>query len=94
VRRLRGAYAQAGYFPHHVVAGVPEPLRIAYRYAFVDPDLAARSDWRQEHTVAVNWYMEGHDNKLTLELSRVSLEQPGQRPFSDLRLRLQWDVHF
>ncbi|MCP5119809.1 MAG: porin, partial [bacterium] len=89
---LRGSYAQAGYFPHAVIDWVPRPLEVGYRYGFVDPQTAG--NLRQEHTFVVNWFFEGHDNKLTFDVSRLSLARIGRPDLSDVRFRAQWDVHF
>jgi hypothetical protein len=92
---LRGSYVQAGYFPHNVVNLVPKEVEFAYRYAAVDPSTAAVRDLRQEHTIAVNVFLEGHDNKWTFDFSRLSLQQPGTPGgLHDFRYRLQWDVQF
>jgi phosphate-selective porin len=91
---LTGSYVGAGYFPHGVVESVPRQLEIGYRYAYVDPHSARVGDLRQEHTVVVNWFFEGHDNKLTLDVGRVALAQVHGPDLSDIRFRLQWDIHF
>ena len=91
---LRGSYIQAGYFPHGAMDWVPRQLELGYRYAFVDPRTALPEDLRQEHTFLVNWFFEGHSNKLTFDFGRHSLDRLGQPGLSDLRARVQWDVHF
>jgi hypothetical protein len=88
---LLGAYAQAGYFPHYMIDVIPQPLEIAFRYAFVDPNDTNRSDVIREQTVAINWFFAGHRNKLTLDASHLS--QAGERTPED-RIRLQYDVSF
>jgi hypothetical protein len=85
-----GAYAQVGYSPHAVIDRIPKELEFAYRYAFVDPNQANRSDVLREHTVAVNYFFAGHRNKITLDYSHLT--QPGFTP--EDRVRLQWDVSF
>ncbi|MDR4463366.1 MAG: OprO/OprP family phosphate-selective porin [Nitrospira sp.] len=85
-----GAYAQVGYFPHALIDMIPKELEFAYRYAFVDPNDALRSDVLREHTVAANWFFAKHRNKLTLDYSHLT--QPGFTP--EDRVRLQWDVSF
>jgi hypothetical protein len=85
-----GAYAQVGYFPHALFTFFPRPLEFAYRYAFVDPNEALRSDVLREHTVAANWFFASHRNKVTLDYSHLT--QPGFTP--EDRVRLQWDVSF
>ena len=92
---LMGSYSQVGYFPHYLVSAIPKPLEIAFRYAFVDPNVHASNDTLQEFTGAINWFFAGHRNKLTLDASHGALAT-STRP-SDLteqRVRLQWDVSF
>ena len=88
---LLGAYAQAGYFPHYLIDFIPQPLEVAFRYAFVDPNDTVRNDVLREQTVAVNWFFAGHRNKLTFDYSHLT--QAGDVPPVD-RIRLQYDVSF
>jgi phosphate-selective porin len=90
--RLTGGYVQAGLFPHTAWARVPRPLEVALRYAWVDPNDARSGDRQTETTVAVNWFLRGHRNKLTADYGWLTddLSQPGER--QEHRLRLQWDV--
>jgi hypothetical protein len=92
--RLRGSYTEAGIFVYRPEAGKPRGLEIAARRAFVDPDTAVADDRRRELTAGVNWFFRGHANKLTLDVSRLSLEQAGAPDLTSYRGRLQWDVHF
>ncbi len=91
---LRGAYAQAGYFPHYVWKKVPKAVEVGYRYAFVDRNVGVPGTLMQEHTVVVNVFIEGHDNKLSFEVGRVSLARVNQPDLGELRYRFQWDVSF
>jgi len=86
-----GAYAQAGYFPHYMVDFIPQPLEVAFRYAFVDPNDTVRNDVLREQTVAINWFFAGHRNKLTLDASHLT-QEGGVSPVD--RVRLQWDISF
>lgn len=92
---LIGSYVQVGYFPHYVIPVIPKPLEAALRYAFVDPNIHATRDLRQEYTVAFNWFFSGHRNKVTLDGSHLT-EQNIARPnaLNEQRVRLQWDVSF
>lgn len=92
--RLRGAYVQAGYFPHHAAAWIPKPLEAAYRWALLDPNASLAGDLRSEHAFVLNWFFESHENKLTFEVGRLRLDRPGLASLSRLSYRLQWDVHF
>ncbi len=95
---LTGGYIQSGYFFHNLFPSIPKPLEFAIRYAFVDEpnalDPRAENE-RQELTLAANWFFSGHNNKLTLDFSRLRLEDDVlNRRESENRARLQWDVSF
>ncbi|RMH04520.1 MAG: porin, partial [Nitrospirae bacterium] len=91
---LFGSYTQAGYFFHYLIPIIPKPLETAFRYAFVDPNIAASGDFRQEFTGALNWFFAGHRNKLTLDVSHLTLDQVVGNNLTEQRIRLQWDVSF
>jgi len=91
---LMGSYSQISYFPHYVVPAVPKPLEVGFRYAFVDPNVHASNDTLREYTVAFNWFFAGHRNKITVDVSHLSLELPGSAAITEQRGRLQWDVSF
>ena len=78
--------------------GVPEELELAFRYAIVrEPNETDRlyKNTRQEFTAAANWFFSGHDNKLTLDYSHLTLDDDVlSRNVSDDRVRLQWDISF
>lgn len=95
---LTGGYIQAGYFFHNVFPELPEELELAVRYAFVDePNSTDRlfENERREATIGANWFFNGHNNKLTLDYSRLSLDDAFfSQDETDNRLRFQWDVSF
>lgn len=95
---LTGGYIQSGYFFHNKFPSVPAPLELAMRYAFVEePNVLDRSidNDREEFTVAANWFFKGHNNKLTLDVSRLSMDDDViGRGESESRVRFQWDVSF
>ncbi|MCY4614263.1 MAG: porin [Nitrospira sp.] len=95
-RNMFGGYLQTGYFPHYLISAVPKPLEIAFRYSHVDPNVDAGGDLRQEFTTGLNWFFAGHRNKLTLDASHLTLEQPNPNlpAWTEQRVRLQWDVSF
>jgi hypothetical protein len=64
------------------------------RWAWVDPDRAQPGDDRRELTFGANWFFQGHDNKLTADVSRLELEQTDGPTIRDHRFRLQWDISF
>ena len=95
---LYGLYTQAGYFFNEIWSGFPEPLELAARYAWLrepnENDLAQENE-RQEFTVAANWFFNGHNNKLTLDYSYLTLEDEVlDANKSGSRVRLQWDISF
>lgn len=93
---LMGSYSQMGYFPHYLISAIPKPLEVAFRYAFVDPNVSAKNDKRQEFTAVLNWFFAGHKNKVTLDGSWLTLDQPRSIGGNqhEQRVRLQWDVSF
>jgi phosphate-selective porin OprO/OprP len=50
---------------------------------------------REEYTLAANWFFAGHNNKLTLDYSYLTLDD-GLTGIdnSESRIRFQWDVSF
>lgn len=95
---LYGAYVQTGYFFSEIFDCVPEELELAFRYAWVrEPNEADRlvENTRQEFTGGANWFFNGHNNKLSLDYSYLTLDDDVlPRNVSDHRFRLQWDVSF
>jgi hypothetical protein len=73
---------------------IPTPLEVAFRYAWVDPDTARPDDEQQETIFGANWYFQGHDNKLSFDLSWLTIDDPEGPRAEDVRVRLQWDVSF
>jgi phosphate-selective porin OprO/OprP len=72
---------------------VPEPLELALRHASVDPDQENSSGVERESTISANWYIKGHRNKLTADVSRIDREQTEDKE-TEKRFRVQWDVSF
>jgi phosphate-selective porin len=91
---LMGSYAQIGYFPHYLIPVIPKPLEIAFRYAFVDPNVSAKNDKLSTYTTAINWFFAGHRNKLTIDGTWFTLAQPVGKDLNEQQIRLQWDVSF
>ncbi len=94
ITSLRGATVQGGYFLHRVAPWVPRQLELGLRYAMVDQDQARRYDMITESAFVVNWFMEGHGNKLTLEVSRYRLGHASGTDLPRMQVRVQWDVTF
>ncbi len=95
---LKGAYAQVGYFFNEIMPSVPEELELAFRYAFVDePDsnITTLTSNREEYTVAANYFIAGHNNKITVDYSYLTLDDASDTLSSnENRVRLQWDISF
>ena len=89
---------QAGYFFHHMFESVPAPLELAARYAYVDEPNATKLTFenvREELTLGANWFFSGHNSKLTMDYSRLKLDDSIlSQGESENRLRFQWDVSF
>jgi hypothetical protein len=90
--RLDGGYAQLGWFPHRSFSALPKPFEVAVRWSAVDPDRDIGDDHRSEATLAFNWFFAGHDNKLTLDISRLRDHSP-RGVEQGTRIRVQWDFH-
>jgi hypothetical protein len=90
---MRGAVVQGGYFLHEAWRAVPRQLEIGARRAFVAPDTRA-SGRQREIAVVANWFFEGHDNKLTVDVSRYSLARDAAPDMHDLQVRTQWEYTF
>ena len=95
---LEGFYSQAGYFFNEKWESFPEELELAARYAWLtEPNKTnlALDNERKEFTVGANWFFNGHNNKVTLDYSKLSIEDGAlAQSQSDNRVRLQWDVSF
>ena len=95
---LTGGYFQTGYFFNNLFPSVPAPLELAMRYAFVEEPNATDLNFdneRKEYTLGANWFFSGHNNKLTLDFSHLTLDDGlVGRSESDNRVRMQWDVSF
>ena len=93
--KLLGGFVQAGYFPHAMTKFIPPGVELAGRYAFVDMDTDRDDDQQTELSAVINYFMEGHSNKLSLQLSRLTVEDPIKlERDSENRLWAQWDFSF
>jgi len=92
-RRLVGGYAQAGMFFAELFTSFPQPLELAARYARVDPNDNLDGDVEKEATLVANWFFNGHRNKLSLDISRVTRRLAPETE-TDKRVRIQWDWSF
>jgi len=95
---MDGAYAQMGYFFHYLIPAIPKQLELAARYAYLNEpnqgDLTVDNK-REEFTIGANWFIAGHNNKITVDYSQLYLEDEVlNRDVDDGRLRVQWDISF
>jgi len=92
---LLGGFVQAGFFPHQQINFIPKEIELAGRYAFVDMDTDRNNDKQTEFSAVINYFLEGHFNKLSLQLSRLSVEDPIKlEEEAENRLWAQWDLSF
>jgi len=94
ITQLGGSYVQAGYFLHEVIPKIPTQLETAFRYAVYRPDLKKRNNLQQEYSFDLNYFFNGHKNKLTAEYSFIVFDQPTVNYANGSRVRLQWDISF
>ncbi len=93
-----GLYVQASYQPNPIFKSIPAGLEFAFRYAFVnqpdDSDITQLNN-RDEYTFAINYFIAGHNNKVTMDVSYLTLDDASSGMFEDdARVRLQWDISF
>ncbi len=94
ITTLAGNLFQLGYFPHYKWGKFPENIELYARHAFYDPDVSRKSDYQQEYSGGINWFIKGHRNKLTTEYSYFYYSLNTDQLHSGSRVRLQWDVSF
>ncbi len=95
----QGLYAQIGYTNHGALVSIPEGMELAFRYAYVIESLGGANNLnrnrRDEYTVGLNWFLAGHNNKVTLDYSYLTLKDfATMMAYNDNRVRVQWDVSF
>lgn len=91
---LAGYYVQAGFFPHVIIPGITDKLELATRLSEYRPDLSIKSNKQQEVAFAVNYFFEGHKNKLTAEITEFTFEDKDLLRQDETRFRVQWDISF
>ena len=91
---MQGMVVQAGYFPSEIWSAVPRQLELGVRKAFVDPDVNLASNRQREAAFVVNWFFEGHNDKLTFDVSRYSLGRSAGADLHDTQIRTQWEYTF
>ena len=91
---LRGYYVQAGYFFHQSFDWWPKPLELAARNAAYDPNVEADETKKRETSVVLNWFFNGHKNKLSFETSYFVYNTESLERTDEWRFRVQWDISF
>lgn len=90
-----GGFVQAGVMMQKFGLGLPPGLEVAARYALVDPDDPRGTDQQREITAVINWYVDGHNNKFSAEISHLDIADPNlQEQDAGLRFRVQWELRF
>lgn len=89
-QHLYGGYGQVGWFPADKWRALPEQLEFALRGAYVDSDSVEDLE-NIEITLASNWFVNGHRNKITVDLSYLNSEDNDDKE-SDYLFRVQWDL--
>ena len=89
---LMGGYAQVGKAWPIKLMGRTRAWELALRFARVDWDAAFPDRVQEEVTAAANLFFSGHNNKLTFDVSRVSVDETSVADGHDIRYRFQWDV--
>ena len=89
--RLLGGYAQIGSFPNEWCRMVPPPLELVGRMSIIDSSRSLRGNTEREWTVGANWFINGHRNKFTSDVSWLNFDSPA-RDASQTRFRFQWEL--
>ncbi|MDX1332248.1 MAG: porin, partial [Robiginitalea sp.] len=91
---LWGSYYQLGYFFNNLWEVIPEDLELSARYARYVPDTDFSEVFEEEFTFGLNWFFNGHRNKLTAEVSVFDFQTGIQEFENRTRFRIQWDISF
>ncbi|MEK7850631.1 MAG: porin, partial [Deltaproteobacteria bacterium] len=84
-----GYYVQGGYFV------TPKTVEVAARYEYFDPNKDAGSDLRQEYGLGVNYFINGHRNKVQADFFKIRDEAgKTKNGEEDNRLRVQYQLAF
>ena len=68
--------------------------QVAFDQLSCDENTADNADEFFEKSLALNWFIRGHNNKVTAEVSHISMEQSDIEVGDRTTWRLQWDVSF
>ncbi|MCP4364938.1 MAG: hypothetical protein GY800_06515 [Planctomycetes bacterium] len=88
-----GYTVQAGYFVP--VSYLQKHLEFAGRYSFFDPNTNVNKDSEREIGGGVNWFFNGHKNKLQADVTSITRKQgSGEDDEDDLEFRTQYQLAF
>ena len=74
---------------------MPKDFEVYGRHSVFNPNRELKDDLQFEYTVGLNWFIFGHNNKITAEYSYLDYESIDMVPNqSGSRYRLQWDISF
>lgn len=73
---------------------VPAELEIAGRYAWVDPNINVSGNDQKEYSGIINWFANGHNNKISFEVTHHVLQDSSGAEVSEQRYRSQWEFSF
>ena len=91
---LQGGYAQVGKLWEVSWSDKNYAVEGALRVAHVDWDTISPGRVQDELTFATNLFLNGHNNKLTADISQIRLKSDLTGKNKDIRFRLQWDISF
>ena len=95
ITHLTGHYAQLGYLIGQKINFLPKDFEVYGRHSVFNPNRELKDDLQFEYTVGLNWFIFGHNNKITAEYSYLDYESIDMVPNqSGSRYRLQWDISF
>ena len=84
---------QVGYFFNEIWPAFPAPLELAGRYVHIRPNLSHTDEVQEEVSLVVNWFFNGHRNKLSSSMAWVDLQLNDQHT-RETQLGIQWEFSF
>jgi phosphate-selective porin OprO and OprP len=91
---LVGAYAMAGVLASTIWSRAPDALEFTARLAVVDPSRTDDEHHQHERVAGATWYVNGHRNKISVDVSQLRFTIPTAVVETDVRTRLQWEITF
>ena len=93
-RTLLGGYVMGGVLASTLWSRAPKPLELTARVAIVDPAMESDVGHQQERVIGATWYVQGHRNKVSVDVTRLRYSSPTRIRETDLRTRVQWEFTF